>query len=53
MAGLTERQREIAHYTTLGMACVGLPWREARRIATEIVDEKRGGILRHFFPRHL
>ncbi len=38
----TDTRREAAHYTTLGMACVGLSWFEARRIAKEIVAEKQG-----------
>lgn len=37
---MTERDRLVATYTTIGMACVGLDWLEARRIAKEIVAER-------------
>ncbi len=38
---LTEFDREVADYVTVGLV-IGLPWEEARRIARQIVAEKRG-----------
>lgn len=37
---MSRKRDEVAYYTTIGLA-IGLPWAEARRIAKEIVSEKR------------